>query len=198
MLLLLRLSYPATAQAHTARLPSNSMIKILLFSRENKVIFLEKSIIALLFFFLPCCSPKTGWVYQEVKTKPITSNSANLRIPVANPFNGLELQFLKGTFGTRAYLSVQAREILPQANDPVAIIVNEQPYSFATTRMEGGQRLLLPEEATQLLISALSKNQKVIIAASGGFYSEIPPTNFGKPYRKLSKVRVCETSQVED
>ncbi|NGX54205.1 MAG: hypothetical protein K1000chlam4_00930 [Chlamydiae bacterium] len=77
------------------------------------------------------------------------------------------------------------------------IVVDEQPYSFATTRMEGGQRLLLPEEATQLLISALSKTQKVTIAAPGGFSSVISSKKFDKLYRKFEKVRVCETGQVD-
>ncbi len=165
---------------------------------KKKLFSLEKSVLALLFLFLSACSSKTGWDYRAVQTKPIASNSANLRIPVTNPFNGLELQFLKGSFGTRAYLSVHAREIPSQANDPIVIVVDDQSYSFATTRMEGGQRLLLPEEATQLLISALSNTQKVTIAAPGGFSSVISSKKFGKLYRKFEKVKVCEADQVED
>lgn len=156
---------------------------------RKKIFLLEKSVLALLLLFLSACSSKAGWVYQEVKTKPIASNSANLRMPVTNPFNGLELQFLKGNFGTRAYLGIHAREIPPQDNDPIVIVVDERPYSFATTRMEGGQRLLLSEEATQLLISALSNTHKVTIGAPGGFVAEIPSKKFGKLYRKFKKVR---------
>ncbi len=146
-----------------------------------------------LLFLLPSCSCGPCWVYREVDTSCPSNNSAFLSYPVLNGFNGIEVQLLRGDFGTLAYLNIPCREIPPLPDAPryanVLLIIEEDYYSFQAIRMEGGQRLLLPDEATDLLIHALLNCVSVVIALPS-HYAEICPMRFESLYRKFCALPV--------
>jgi hypothetical protein len=120
-------------------------------------------------FFLAGCQQK-GWIYRKVVSDSPQFNSAQWKHVTEHAFNGIEVQFLKGDFGTLGFLNVYSRRIPSGA---LIIQIESASYPFTGIVMEGGQRLLLPDEATETILQALRSGQKVWIYLDGGYSTEI-------------------------
>lgn len=151
----------------------------------------KEGIFFLLLFFMASCSKSCYWKYQEIETQCPLYRTASLFHQSDNQFSGLKLEFLKGSYGTKGFISVFASEIPPALEDPkmsrVIIAIDETVESFLAVRMEGGQKVLLPENATFLLIDALQAQRKVVVALDG-YYSEIPACDFPKFYKSFDSL----------
>lgn len=136
------------------------------------------------------CSPRSCWLYQEVDSDCPQYNSANLTHPSANTFNGIGLQLLTGPFGTLGYLNVYCGSI-PSFDEEgrtakVLFIIDGTHYQFDGILHEGQQKVLLPDEATQLVIRALLDNQSVCIVMKG-YLGEISAVGFCSRYNRSIK-----------
>lgn len=131
----------------------------------------------LLFLFLTTgCNRHSSWIYQEVVSDYPLFDSHQLTFTPENKFNGLEVQFLKGNFGTIGFFNILCREI---DSENFSLLINGSLSFYKGILMAGGQRLQLPPEATSSLISALLEGNQVI-ATFGNYYSIILPANFAK------------------
>lgn len=59
----------------------------------------------------------------------------------------------------------------------VTFCIEESTYTFTAERLLGGQRLLLPDEATQLALETLIEN-KTIEVTVGRYQTTLIPDNF--------------------
>lgn len=66
----------------------------------------------------------------------------------------------------------------------VYVIINDTELVYPADRMEGGQRLKLPQEATETIVAALAGGTCVSIRV-GSFSDTIVPDNFCKTYQNL-------------
>lgn len=124
------------------------------------------------------CSREKSWQHQEIKTPRLETPSQSLTFRAKEESEKLELQFLQGSYGTLTYIN--AKSCIPRADKtaPVNISVDGTLFSFQAVCMQGNQRLLLPKEATDLLIESLSSQKKVEIALEGSPPYEIPSQDF--------------------
>lgn len=134
------------------------------------------------------CTHSTSWTLYELKGR--TSTSVTLQYLPKDDLKGVQLQLIQGEFGIVAYVNVTSREILPLKENEkysrVTLLIDQKPHPFSALRMEGNQRLLLPEEATKLLLEALHSEQTVAIALQG-YFSEISKGEFVHFYKKAQK-----------
>jgi hypothetical protein len=135
-----------------------------------------------LFFalILAGCQQK-NWIFYKTLSDCPKFNSTQLRYAATNSFSGIEVLFLKGDFGMVSYLSVCSRFLL---SSTMSFQIAGTLYVYSGVILEGGQRMLLPKEATETLIRALLSGQNVSIDLEG-FHTELCPLNFSKKYKKF-------------
>lgn len=68
----------------------------------------------------------------------------------------------------------------------ISMTISGQPYEFQGFRLEGYQRVLMPPDATQLLITALLDGFPIHLKASN-YQIVLEPLNFAYNYTKLVK-----------
>jgi hypothetical protein len=125
----------------------------------------------LVFALLAGCCQQKGWVFQKVISDYPQFDSAQLIYVPDNRFSGVAVQLLQGEFGTVGFLNAYSRMLV---SNRVVIQVGECFYSYLGTLLEGGQKLLLPQEATVLLVQTLLSGQKSIVYLDG-FSTELCP-----------------------
>jgi hypothetical protein len=152
---------------------------------------IKRAISSALFFFLYSCSkPGQSWNYQQTITPYPVYNSGKLSLYPQNDFRGLELEFIKGNSKMRMYLNIYCLSFPQEQNDSsktlVTISTSNDTQEVLAHRFEGGQRLLLPDEAASNIICKLLNNQIITIAV-GRYSSDIIPQGFAKNYFRLLK-----------
>ena len=152
-------------------------------------------LILLLFLFIPLpYYPVQNWFLTKINTGNSTYNYGKITYPIENLTTGLELTFMRGSFGIRATASVRRGEIPPyrgNAREAVATISLEgQQNDWIVYRMEGGQELLFPEEMATLMQEALA-NDRPFSLLLDGYEALITPCSFCKMWNRLMKVAVC-------
>lgn len=134
------------------------------------------------------CARQNNWSYREVISHSPQFDSFQLQHLPEKDLSGIGVELLKGSFGTYCYLTVNCCQIPPFRQDPTSALlvlqINEQTYPYKTERMEGGQKVKLPDEATQKLLEALGEGNAVTVYLEG-FMEEIQPRNFFKFSKKF-------------
>lgn len=105
-------------------------------------------------------------------------------------FCGLEIELAKGQSGLRMYLNVYSLEV-PQEEPGtgstfVEILRGNESCSFYASIFSGGQRMLLPSEGMDYIISSLLCQEPLSITV-GKYHTEIKPLDFVKKYKLLMK-----------
>ena len=132
-------------------------------------------------FLLSSCSDSCYWRYQRIKTEPACYSSELIHYVPKNSCNNIDIEFLKGEYGILGYIGVYCKEIPPASINPktseVVIAIENQAMRYYALRMEGGQRLLLPEAATDQLMAAFCAGKCAIIGLEG-YYAEVSGIDF--------------------
>lgn len=103
-----------------------------------------------------------------------------------NRFNGVEAELLYSGHDIEFYLNAFTLLFSDSENagyTEVVIGIADQKYTYPAERLAGGQRLLLPAEAQQLIIAALIDNASVELSA-GRYQAILIPDNFASIYAK--------------
>lgn len=149
---------------------------------------IKRTILFAIVLFLTACSSQKDWTYSRVVSASPEFNSSMLRRHSQSELVGVGVELLKGSFGTLGYLNVSARKIpvLPGTTDTsiVVFVIEDEKFPYKANRMAGGQKLLLPEEATEQLVAALQNNSIVDIYLDG-YMTKLEPSNFQKLYKKF-------------
>lgn len=143
--------------------------------------------IALVFTYTSC-SPCGNWTFQKITHAGPSFTCARMIHSPTQIFNGLTLEFLNGPYGTFCYVSCCAGQIKASVfphYSSFTLYIESSQFSFWGYLEEGNQRLKLPEEATQLIITAFLNQHNVSIAVSD-YYSTFKPDNFSKYYCKFN------------
>lgn len=143
-------------------------------------------------FLLACSrSQEIEWKLEQTLVANKCYNSGKLFLPAANQFRGIELELVQYASGIRMYLNVFSLPFPTHTEDStkteILITIDEDEHPFTTHCFQGGQRLLLPPEATSLLITSLMEDHSITIA-SGRYCATIVSTRFSELYAKLNQI----------
>lgn len=132
------------------------------------------------------CSHPRRWEFREVLSKQY--NSRQLSYHPESSLNGIGLELLEGPFGTVGYVEVTVRTIPPiAANTNQALLIlkiENEPFTYESTLMEGGQRLLLPQDAIEKIIECLRLDQPFTLYLNG-YISKFNPVDYSKTVAKF-------------
>lgn len=152
-----------------------------------------KRVIFILFltFFSSCSKPCLGWKLSTIHAVYPCSTYAKARLTPCNPFSELEAELLCNGKDTSFFLNALMLGFPPaetcEGKINVNVMIAEQSYEYASERLEGGQRIKLPEQAKQLIISTLLDGDSVIISIDR-YQTVLIPDNFEKVYQELLKL----------
>ncbi|MBS0652994.1 MAG: hypothetical protein JSR39_05635 [Verrucomicrobia bacterium] len=139
---------------------------------------------------LASCRSSSPWALDRVESGNSDFNSAKLTFPANDPIHGIDVEFLNTSKNLYVYLNVHSIPIPALKNNPkyafVHLTIGTEKYRFEALRREGGQRLLLPEEAVDLMISSLRKNLPIEIKVSG-YSTQITPSGFPEKFKKMQQ-----------
>lgn len=133
-----------------------------------------------------CTSTADHWKLRRIDS----SNDivcAHLSLPPKNTFRNLEVFFQKDGPETKVFLNTYS---IPFQNDEngmadIAIYIDDSPTNFKAPILAGNQRILLPPDATHLLLVALNE-KKVIVIASGKYFAEVHSEDFDQVFNKFN------------
>ena len=148
---------------------------------------LGKRTIILLFLFLFSCQPlRPKWELEKTVTRRSNFNSGVLFFPAEECFTHLEFELAKTQSGVRAYINTFFSPIASTEDHQVEVSVATETdkYCFFADILKGGQRLLLPDEARDMIIELLLNDETITIKVDR-YQQRIPPTYFRKLYREL-------------
>lgn len=140
------------------------------------------------FILLSCTKPCRQWELETIQSDCPGICYGKATLPACSTFNGLEAEILSIESGLRFYLNALSLE-LPMVDDDVdyttvIISIGDQDYSFLADRFQGGQQLLLPEDAQNLIIETLLQKCEVDIRV-GRYQTTLVPNHFYESYLKL-------------
>ena len=109
-------------------------------------------------------------------------------LPACNTFNGLEAVLMSCNGNMHLYLNAFTLLFPFNGTDEdhtdVLFTIEEEKYCFTADRLQGGQSLLLPDVAMQLVIDSLLECKGVEISV-GRYNTTLTSENFDKPYAAL-------------
>lgn len=107
----------------------------------------------------------------------------------ANMLGRVQLEFVRNRYGIKAYLNIFCGQVPPLQNDPCKVwvglrIADEEVKTVIAERFTGGQRILLPMDATDEIINALNRGEEVFIDLQTE-EACFTPANFCRIWQKL-------------
>ncbi len=134
-------------------------------SRRPKFSFRAWMSILALLLLIGCSKSNTAWEFESLKGKNHIA-----RYTPSRKTGAFQFELLQGTFGQYGYLNVLSNEIIK--SNEVVFTINSQSYKCNCALFEGGQRLLLPIEATKMIVNSLLDGQNVIVRCEC-YYTEL-------------------------
>lgn len=146
-------------------------------------------IMTLLFFSFYSCQNHDLWSFQKIEAENHNHNACKIS---SRSSKGLELEIMRGSYGQRCYLNVLKQKVLPAQGytnrTNLIVTIENKPSIFIVDIMEGGQKLLLSNDASQTIIDALRTKKTLQIAIPNTLiHGQLKPSNFPKLYQQLQK-----------
>ena len=152
---------------------------------------MRKRVFVALFLILvssSCSSPCHQWKFAAIKADCPSATYVKVYLPECNAFNGLEAELVCNNCDMQFYLNAKTLLLPCSCNDQnhteLKIVVCENEYKFMAERLLGGQRLLLPEDARQLIICSLLEGNDVEVTV-GRYQAMLISEGFAKTYDQL-------------
>jgi len=146
----------------------------------------RNSLFLLLFLF--SCQSSNSWEVSHIQTGNKSYNSARLSYPVHDIVNGVAVEMICAQGHVNTYLEVHSQTIPAYEGNPkealVVMKIAGKSIKGIAYRHEGGQRLSLPLDLHELLITSLQNKQPVTIVLEG-YYTKIDPEQFSEQYAQL-------------
>lgn len=113
-----------------------------------------------------------------------------ISFPPANSYSGIEMDLTRLNHEVVAYLNVFSIDLAaPDQLIDVRVVIENQESTYQARILKGGQRVLLPLEATEKMIEALSEDLQVYIQM-GRYEQTIDPANFSNAYGELMMIPI--------
>lgn len=112
---------------------------------------------------------------------------AHLCLPPQNAFRNLEVFFQKDETDTKIFLNTYSTPFQKDEAgiSPITIYIDGTPNYFKGFVLAGNQRILLPIDATELLLVALNE-KKVIVIATEKYSTEVHSEDFDQLFNKFN------------
>lgn len=173
------------------------MLKPLKKGKDSVLSFLFLSILSLLVvgcaYYSTPPPPSRVWVLEKTVTPYAQYNSARLVLPIEDQFRGLEITLVRGSEGVLMYVNACSVAFPcdedcfdPNMTQINIVVMGNNPYVVWAHRLQGGQRLLLPCEASDRIIESLLAGIPVEMTI-GRYYTEIIPDRFAELYIALGR-----------
>lgn len=159
--------------------------------------YMKRALVALFLPFLSisCSIDCHQWEYQKINTTCYQFDFAKLSLSPTCEISGLELELSRTADSyIRMYINVftlnipQLDEIPGKAVVTISVPILQQTYQVLADVLEGGQRLLLPEETAHFIIECLLNEYPITIQV-GRYSSDIILTGFLKGYLDFQSTR---------
>lgn len=115
------------------------------------------------------CQSTSEWAVDQIKTDK--EDSLRITHLTKDPVNGLDVMLLKLNNQSVIYLDVHGQGFIPDRIElkkvRVRLKTQEQTYHGYAQCHEGLQRIMLPDELKEILITLLEQKKTVIIEAGG-------------------------------
>lgn len=142
-------------------------------------------------FLISCSTNQRQWVFDSNKASHNDFKSNRMLLSPENNFSGLEVEIIQTSQSRLVYLNSFGAEILPEGTTSegyhfvnVTLTIDQQSNIYAAFLLNGGHRVLLPEDITLLIIDALHAHQTVEISIDQRS-TVVIPDNFVNAYKKL-------------
>ena len=147
-----------------------------------------KRVLACTLFFsiTSCATTADKWKLRRIDSSN-DMTCAHLYLPPQNTFRNLEVFFQKDGTDTKVFLNTYSTPFQKDeaGMTSLAIYVDNNPTYFKAHVLTGNQRILLPSDATELLLVALNK-KKAIVVATGKYSTEVHSDDFDQLYNKFN------------
>lgn len=125
------------------------------------------------------------WKLATIKASHPCSTYTKARLAPSDLFNGMEAELLCNGNDETLFFNVHIL-CFPPAKNPegkidVAVCIKGESFTFAAYRLEGGQRLMLPDEAKQIIVASLLEGFPVYVSV-GRYEAKLVCNNFQKVY----------------
>lgn len=141
--------------------------------------------------FLSCTKPCQQWEFEKINACFPCGEIGRIYYLESDSFCLLEPELVADRCGQRLYLNVYTLEFPFEEDDPgkaeIVMTIDDQSYRFMTDRFSGGQRLLIPPDATELMIQSLLACQNVRIEI-GRYSANLTSNNFYPSFTKLQNL----------
>jgi hypothetical protein len=134
------------------------------------------------------CGKQSHWACDQIHSDKEAFCSNKLTYRSGNPARGIDLEFLKTTEHLATYLNIHSLPIAARKKDPnttpLTIEIEGETFHYLVRRLTGGQRFLLPSEASQQIIDALQDHKEVQITLAS-YKTSFKPEDFPLKFEKL-------------
>lgn len=137
------------------------------------------SLFILLLVLTQCARPCQNWQLETVHSKNFSSR---LLHPATDCYSGISFEIIHSCQTEWGYINSYTFGFSEEIIE-ISIIIDGQEYPFTGERLEGHQRVLLPPQATQLIIKGLLDGQIIHLTAEN-YQTTLCPQNFSKLFKK--------------
>lgn len=162
------------------------------------LILIWRAILALCLLYLPSCTSSKcrEWDLQEIITKCSHYNGGRIILGPDSDCSFLELEIMRNSSGVRIFINILLMQAPPLNGNSYLTTAtvqfgDEEPWIVHPYLLEGGQRLLLPGDASDLLISQLLDDQSFTIKI-GRSYITVIPDGFTENFKRLLDIPMVE------
>jgi hypothetical protein len=152
-------------------------------TRTNKVLLVVLCL-------LTACTKQGQWSQEKIHSHCEAFTFSKVRGRSSNPVHGLDIEFIRFADNIKAYLIIHSTPIpctiCPGDKASLHIQIEQEDFAFHAERLEGGQRFLLTEEASELLIDTFLAGKDIIITLPG-YRSFIQAEGFSKHFKKIER-----------
>ena len=146
------------------------------------------SILFLVGLGLTSCQSTSPWAVSHLQAGHPMYNSSRLSYHLRDMVNEIGVEMICAEGHIHTYLEVHTQQVPPyQGNFQEALITMKTPHSTEQAlgyRHQGGQRISLPLDLQELLITSLQNNQIVTIAVEG-YSTTLDPQDFNQQFQQL-------------
>lgn len=134
---------------------------------------------------LCACSSHSHWTADQVRSDKKEFSSTKLSYLSSH---GIDVELLKIAERLNVYLNVHSLPVPPHQGNPKSALlkleIDGEVLRCETYRLEGGQRLLLPEDITRVLLEALNNHKDATLILQG-YRTTIKAEDFSEKFKQL-------------
>lgn len=160
---------------------------------------LRRAFIALVLITFTGCNTKVSrdWNFQANLTKRPYYNGGRIFLEPEKEYDYLTIEIVRSRSGVRFYLNILFLQATPCSEDQTKTKVEvffeneEKPWVIYPLILRGGQRLLLPTDASNYLIQVLLEGQSFDFKV-GNYRTKATVNTFEECYQALMKIDIEE------